>query len=225
MASARLQQWALTLSAYQYKIVYKCGNDNANADVLSRLPLPEGPADVLPQGETVLVMETLQTSLVSVEEIRTWTHEDPVLSKVKDLLVNGWKSDDSNKDLRPFRQRKDKLNLQDGCILWGCRVVVPKPGLKIILEELHSGHQEVSKMKSLARSFVWWPKLDADIEQKAKSCQVCQLRQKAMSHVPLHPGSGLNNHGVESMLTTLDYFKAKCSCYWWMHTLNGWKCT
>ena len=90
MASARLQQWALTLSAYQYKILYKCGKDNANADVLSRLPLPEGPAVVLPPGETVLLMETLQTSPVGVEEIRRWTHEVPVLSKVKDLLVNGW---------------------------------------------------------------------------------------------------------------------------------------
>ena len=66
-------------------------------------------------------------------------------------------------------------------------VVVPKPGQKIILEELHSGHQGISKMKSLARSFVWWPKLDADIEQKAKSCQVCQLHQKAPAQVPLHP--------------------------------------
>eukprot|EP00731_Ephydatia_muelleri_P035859 Em0170g2a len=35
MASARLQRWALVLSAYQYKIVYKCGKDNANADMLS----------------------------------------------------------------------------------------------------------------------------------------------------------------------------------------------
>ena len=32
MASARLQRWALTLQ------VYKCGKDNANADVLSHLP-------------------------------------------------------------------------------------------------------------------------------------------------------------------------------------------
>ena len=160
--------------------MYKCGKDNANADVLSRLPLPEGPADVLPQGETVLLMETLQTSLVSVEEIRTWTHEDPVLSKVKDLLVNGWKSDDSNKDYRPFRQRKDEFNLQDGCILRGCRVAVPKPGLKIILEELHSGHQEVSKMKSLARSFVWWPMLDAQTlnrKQNRVKCVSCVKRQ------------------------------------------------
>eukprot|EP00731_Ephydatia_muelleri_P001691 Em0001g1691a len=187
MASARLQRWALVLSAYQYKIVYKCGKDNANADMLSRLPLPECPADVPTPGETVLLMEILQSSPVSVEEIRTWTKEDPVLSKVKGLLINGWKGDDDSEDLRPFRQRHEELSLQDDCVLWGCRVVIPKPGQRLILEELHSGHQGISKMKSLARSFVWWPKLDADIEEKAKSCQVCQLHQKAPAQAPLHP--------------------------------------
>ena len=41
LASARIQRWALALSAYEYNIVYKSGNSNANADLLSRLPLPE----------------------------------------------------------------------------------------------------------------------------------------------------------------------------------------
>ena len=145
MASARLQRWALILSAYQYKIVYKCGKDNANADMLSRLPLPECPADAPTPQETVLRMETLQSSPVSVEEIRTWTKEDSLLSKVKGLLINGWKGDDGSEDLRPFRQRQEELSLQDNCVLWGCRVINPKPGQRLILEELHSGHQGFQK--------------------------------------------------------------------------------
>jgi len=28
-------------------------------------------------------------------------------------------------------------------------------------------------MKNLARSYFWWPKLDADIEKKGKKCSVC----------------------------------------------------
>ena len=39
MASARVQRWALTLSAYDYTVQYVPGKDNANADVFSRLPL------------------------------------------------------------------------------------------------------------------------------------------------------------------------------------------
>ena len=55
MASARIQRWALTLSAYSYAIAYKPGGDHINVDVLSRLPLPEAPSDVPLSGETVLL--------------------------------------------------------------------------------------------------------------------------------------------------------------------------
>lgn len=41
LASARLQRWALMLGAYSYQIVHKAGRQNANADALSRLPLPD----------------------------------------------------------------------------------------------------------------------------------------------------------------------------------------
>ena len=40
MAAARLQRWALLLSAYTYDIQYKPTESHSNADGLSRLPLP-----------------------------------------------------------------------------------------------------------------------------------------------------------------------------------------
>ena len=46
LASARIQRWALTLGAYNYKIQYKSGKENSNTDVLSWLPLPESPDNV-----------------------------------------------------------------------------------------------------------------------------------------------------------------------------------
>ena len=40
LAAARLQRWAVLLSAYQYEIQFKPTEAHANADGLSRLPLP-----------------------------------------------------------------------------------------------------------------------------------------------------------------------------------------
>lgn len=40
LVAARLQCWAITLSAYQYQIEFKSTHDHANANGLSRLPLP-----------------------------------------------------------------------------------------------------------------------------------------------------------------------------------------
>ena len=86
MASARIQRWALTLSAYDYNIVYRLGTEMANADSLSRLPLPKAPASVPLPGETILLMEILFTSPISSEQLKTSTAHDPVLSHVLDTV-------------------------------------------------------------------------------------------------------------------------------------------
>ena len=55
------------------------------------------------------------------------------------------------------------------------RVVLPLSSQKSVLEELHETHLGVSKMKALARSYIWWPKMDTDIETLAKKCTDCKL--------------------------------------------------
>ena len=91
LASARLQRWALILSAYDYTISYKPGIEHANADSLSRLPLPQPLLDTPPPGDIVLLMETLHSSPVTAQHIRQWTDKDPLLSKVRSLALQGWK--------------------------------------------------------------------------------------------------------------------------------------
>ena len=40
-------------------------------------------------------------------------------------------------------------------------------------------------MKALARSFVWWPGIDLDIEDKVRLCHVCTKAHHATKAVPL----------------------------------------
>jgi len=56
-----------------------------------------------------------------------------------------------------------------------------------ILQELHQGHPGIVRMKSIAHSHVWWPKLDHDIESLSKSCEACQSVRSAPLVAPLHP--------------------------------------
>eukprot|EP00117_Sycon_ciliatum_P040119 scpid58584/ scgid29536/ Uncharacterized protein K02A2.6 len=58
---------------------------------------------------------------------------------------------------------------------------------KRVLEELHTGHPGMVCMKSFARSFIWWPGIDADIETTGKVCAGCQAHQAAPPKSPLHP--------------------------------------
>lgn len=42
-------------------------------------------------------------------------------------------------------------------------------------------------MKGLARSYMWWPHMDTDIENKVKSCTIYQEHRKVPACAPLHP--------------------------------------
>ena len=71
--------------------------------------------------------------------------------------------------------------------MWASRVVVPPQGRQSILEELHETHPGVNKMKSLARMYLWWPGMDADITRMVKACPVCQESRPSPATAPLHP--------------------------------------
>lgn len=186
MASGRIQRWALTLSAYNYTVQYVPGKDNANADGFSRLPLSEQPREVPMPQELVYLLEGLEISPVTVDQIRSWTDQDHVLSKVRRFVQHGWpRAVDSV--LKPYFSRQLELSIQDNCLLWGNRIVVTKQGRGKLLALLHEGHPGISKMKGLARSYVWWPNIDADLEAQVKQCNQCQINQPSPPAVPMHP--------------------------------------
>ena len=89
------------------------------------------------------------------------------------MIQQGWHFTNDS-DFKPYLRRKDELSVYDGCILWGSRVAVPPPGRVKVTQELHEGHPGVNRMKALARSFVWWPQLDSDLESLVQSCEECQ---------------------------------------------------
>jgi len=186
MASAWLQRWSLMLSSYDYEIQYRPGSEQANADACSRLPLPDVPTSVPQPAETILVMEHLANTPVSTKQINNWTRQDPLLSKVMHYVLHGWPKQVPT-ELKPFQNRSTELSVEENCVLWGNRVVIPPQGRKQLLDELHVAHPGMERMKSLARSYFWWPGLDAEIEQKVKHCDPCQTHRKRPPLAPLHP--------------------------------------
>ncbi len=91
--------------------------------------------------ETIFLMECLESSPITATQIRAWTRKDPLLARVFKFVKEGW-PETSTEDLKPFASRKLELSVQDDCLLWGNRVIVPPPGRLPILRELHEGTQE-----------------------------------------------------------------------------------
>ena len=134
----------------------KPGQQNANADAFSRLPLSITPLKVPTPPEVIHMMELIDTTPVSVSQIRTQTAHDPTLSRVKEFVMNGWIATHTlSPEFQPFVTCALGFSIHNDCLLWGNRVIVPPKLRDRVLQELHNLHPESSRMKSLARQYIW----------------------------------------------------------------------
>lgn len=56
-----------------------------------------------------------------------------------------------------------------------------------MIQELHEGHPGMSRMKALARMYLWWPGIDNEIEKSVCQCAACQEVQSSPPQAPLNP--------------------------------------
>ena len=82
-------------------------------------------------------------------QLKQATGTDPILSKVLMFTRNGWPVQVSE-TLKPYWNRRLELSLEDGCVMWGNRVIVPKKWQKKVLEELHQVHFGIARTKAIA---------------------------------------------------------------------------
>ena len=198
MASARIARWHMILSAYEYDIVHKEGKQHQNADALSHLPLTDDKtvwshqslAELDEQPPVQINMLDIDTRPVEADEVRRYTKRDPILARVTSYVMNGWPNPKNvPAEHKAFVQKKEELSIEDDILLWGHRVVIPdnKQMRNRIIDELHGTHPGIVKMKALARSYVWWPGIDKNLEEKVKTCPTCQEHQRSPPAAPIHP--------------------------------------
>lgn len=109
------------------------------------------------------------------------------MSKLKEAILRGKIDVLEGEEFTSFKLRKNELSVEYGCILWGFRVIIPAKLRNTILKQLHASHFGIVKTKALARSYVWWPKMDCDIEGLIANCVSCRLSQPSPEKSPLIP--------------------------------------
>ena len=161
LAAARLQRWSLVLSSYQYEIEFKPSAEVASSDALSRLPMQyRKDASV---EDKIFQVSGIQLRKHPVLEIARQTARNPVLAKALAMTQNGSTVHlYTTPELKPFFLRKDELSVEQGCLMWGPRTIIPPSLQEQILSELHKAHPRVARnnnnnnnlqrMKAAARS-------------------------------------------------------------------------
>lgn len=182
----RLQRWALILLGYDFEIQYRRTEEFGQADALSRL-ISDYPAS---DEEAVIAAITatdyaadLFTSAVralplTAHGIQQATENDATLQKAIRYTTEGWPTGKFDGELKQLHNRRSSLCVVRNCLMFGDRVVVPLCLRSQLLRQFHSGHPGMSRMKSIARSYAYWPGMDEDIEKFVRDCTRCQQAAK-----------------------------------------------
>ena len=142
--------------------------------------------DPLITDETLFYTPVDATLPVTSQQLGTATQHDPQLAQVHHWIRTGWPATVPD-ECKPYANRRHELSTDGNCLLWGARVVVPATLQEQILLMLHEQHPGICRMKAIARSHVWWPNLDHQIEELVRLCHSCQLAQNEVAKSPLSP--------------------------------------
>lgn len=171
--ASRLMRWATILLGYDFTIEYRRTTELGQADALSRLinshvQRTEPEDAVIGSIDTDILGQFRNNVAVlpnSLTDIREATKKDKTLELAIHRTKTGWPEKvDKNDPTWNYFNRRDSLSVLEDCLLTGERTIIPKVLQPRTLSTLHIGHPGITRMKQLARSYVYWPGIDKQIE-------------------------------------------------------------
>jgi hypothetical protein len=167
------------------------GKINVEAEALSRAPveraseadeLAEGPRTFRAKGALIglIAGSPNQSPDLNLKAIQLAADADPAMTSLRETIIAGFLNDKCNlpEQLRPFWNARHQLAIDedDGKIVMGPRVVIPRSMVRQTIQVLLGMHQGASKMRQRARLSVFWPGMDVDIANAAAACDSCNSR-------------------------------------------------
>ncbi|KAL5477674.1 hypothetical protein EMCRGX_G024499, partial [Ephydatia muelleri] len=205
-APRRLQRMLLALQRHDLEVVYRPGEQQVIADVLSRLPTKSPAGEIeSPTLQGILAIHTYSEDDSELERAAVTDPEQIALSQV---IKQGWPAHwkEAPEAVRKYWNFRELLVVRDGIIFKGDQVVVPGALRQINLQKLHSSHMGRESTLRRARDAVYWPGMAEDIGRVTKQCPICeedspaQARSKLLVHdIPKQPWSKVG----------MDLFKCK----------------
>jgi hypothetical protein len=102
-------------------------------------------------------------------------------------------------DFQGFEKVRNELCTISDLVLREHRIVIPEALREKVIDIAHEGHMGVVKTQALIREKVWFPKISRLVEEKVKSCLVCQVttprntrESLQMSELPKQPWTELS---------------------------------
>ena len=183
-------RWILELEEYDYEIMYRPGAQNLLPDYLSRVP--GKPIDALVQDETkfedkIFVAELICQRMV---DIRKDQGDDPVVSSATEQLIR-----EGFVRTGQLKKMTTHLELRNGLLYFGERLVVPKNTQTKILSEVHTaGHFGKARTLQLLKRSFFWKGMARSVNVFCNDCITCQRAKPSNS--PRQPMEVFDTSGI-----------------------------
>ncbi|XP_041350871.1 uncharacterized protein K02A2.6-like [Gigantopelta aegis] len=175
----------VTVQLYNPTIKYQPGKQIELADTLSRSTLADCTSEV--ETTPVSMLDFLAISSEKLIQLQNCTKEE--LRNLIETINSGWPDTRAQLpiSLRPYWDVRSEIVVSDGLIFRGMRVVVPPSLRPRMLQLVHESHLSIVKCKQRAREVLYWPCMNADIEETVKNSARCAEFQNKPAPQPLMP--------------------------------------
>ena len=192
----RLLNCLLKIVDFNFEVVWVPGSTNTTADCLSRSPVCDPDAEDADFVGTVSAMmssaradaEEEAGCSVRMEALKQVADEDFEYQLLMQQIRMGFPDHKRQLELllHPYwNVHNDLMISDDGFVLMGTRLVIPKGMRKRVLDDLHASHRGIEGTQQRARLVVYWPNIDQDIAQRCRACTMCQFDRPSNPREPI----------------------------------------
>ena len=176
--NAKFFRWQLHLQNYNFTVPCQKGTEKI-ADFLSQIRHEEGSNNVhyknLINEYCNFILSQAIPKTLSLAEIQEHKKLDNTLNFVVEALkCNNWESD----EVQRYKQIRNELTEHNSILIREKKIVLPQSLRKKAIEIAYQGHLGICKVKSLLREKVYWPGLDADVNEFISRCIPCQANSR-----------------------------------------------
>ena len=127
---------------------------------------------------------------LSLEMMKRETEVDRDMQLLKQHIIDGFPNAKPclPEPIRPFYDCRECLTVIDGVIMKAKCIVIPASLHEKTIETLHTSHMGVSKTIERARTVLFWPNMQKNIEVHLASCHPCaehKIKQKPKPLLPM----------------------------------------
>jgi hypothetical protein len=200
-APRRLQRMMLRLQKFNLNVNYKKGEQMYIADLLSR-SMPNQMEDIVEKAEIYALKheDGIYEEICSINQIDFVPVKAERLRRIKEAvgrdeemqalakeIGTGWpdKKRSVPKEIVDYWDFRDELSMQEGIILKGTRIIIPKLMRPEILSRLHESHLGIDATLRRAREIVYWPHMNEEVKKTVQLCVTCQETAPAQRKEPL----------------------------------------